>query len=176
MNGGFIVKKEVKLNNLILKQTQMERQFDLLTVMPKTYKSLSAFDGLLDDADLDKIQLEMIKIRTSQINGCAYCLHLHTQESLKYGERQQRIFLMSAWREARSWFNEKDRVILELTEQVTLISNQGVNDELFQKAISLFGEKTTAQIIIAIVSINAWNRLGIAFHMQHVPSHRSGCM
>ena len=131
--------------------------------MPGAYTPLLEFDKILADSELDHIQREMIKIRTSQINGCAYCLNAHTKDALKYGELQKRIFVMSAWREARTWFSEKDQAILELTEEVTLISQYGVTDAVFDKTVELFGEKATAQIILAIVAMNSWNRLAIAF-------------
>jgi len=141
----------------------MKPRFNLLQAVPQAYKPFLELDKMLADTQLDKIQREMIKIRTSQINGCAYCLNVHTKDALKYGERQERIFVMSAWREARNWFGEQDQVILELTEQITLISKHGVSDELFEKAVATFGEVTVAQIILAIVSMNAWNRMAISF-------------
>lgn len=144
----------------------MKPRFKLAQVMPQVYKPLIELDKLLAETELTKIQKEMIKIRTSQINGCAYCLNVHSKDALKYGERQERIFVMSAWREARNWFNEQDQVILELTEQVTLIANHGVTDELFEKAVEIFGEKTTANIILSITMMNAWNRLGVSFGNQ----------
>jgi AhpD family alkylhydroperoxidase len=141
----------------------MKPRFNLLEALPQAYKPLIDLDKMLADTALSKIQKEMIKIRTSQINGCAYCLNMHTKDALKFGEQAQRIFVMSAWREAKNWFSEQDQVILELTEEVTLIADYGVSDELFEKAVALFGEVTTAQIILSIVSMNAWNRLGIGF-------------
>ncbi|MDN3548605.1 carboxymuconolactone decarboxylase family protein [Mucilaginibacter aquaedulcis] len=142
----------------------MKERFNLLQVLPGAYKPFIELDKMLADTPLDKIQREMIKVRTSQINGCAYCLNMHTKDAIKYGEQPQRLYVMSAWREALNWFSEQDQVILELTEQVTNISEHGVSDELFEKAVALFGEATTAKIILAIVSMNSWNRLGIAFH------------
>jgi AhpD family alkylhydroperoxidase len=144
----------------------MKTRFNLLKVVPQAYGPLVEFDKLLANSPLDKIQREMIKIRASQINGCAYCLNYHTKDALKHGEKQERIFVMSAWREARNWFSETDQVILELTEEVTLIGNHGVNDALFEKAVNTFGEETTAYIILGIVAMNAWNRLGVAFGKQ----------
>jgi AhpD family alkylhydroperoxidase len=141
----------------------MKTRFNLLSALPRAYTPLLEFDKILADSELDHIQREMIKIRTSQINGCAYCLNAHTKDALKYGEQQQRIFVMSAWREARNWFSEKDQAILELTEEVTIISQHGVSDAVFEKTVELFGEKATAQIILAIVAMNSWNRLAIAF-------------
>src|ERR1700744_4053557 len=115
----------------------MKPRFNLLSVIPHAYAPLIEMDKLLADTKLERIQREMIKIRTSQINGCAYCLNAHTKDAVKYGENPQRIFVMSAWREARNWFSETDQLILELTEEVTLISKHGVRDELFEKAVAL---------------------------------------
>lgn len=142
------------------------KRFNLVKAIPQAYAPLLEFDKLLANSPLDKIQREMIKIRASQINGCAYCLNYHTKDALKYGEKQERIFVMSAWREARNWFSEADQLILELTEEVTLISHHGVSDTLFEKAVNTFGEETTAYIILGIVAMNAWNRLGVAFGKQ----------
>lgn len=144
----------------------MKSRFNLIQAIPQAYKPFMELDKMLMDTPLDKIQREMIKIRTSQINGCAFCLNMHSRDALKYGERQERIFVMSAWREARNWFSEQDQLLLELTEQVTLISHHGVSNEIFEKAVAMFGEVTVAQIILAIVSMNSWNRLGIAFGKQ----------
>ncbi|WP_374950094.1 carboxymuconolactone decarboxylase family protein [Mucilaginibacter sp.] len=141
----------------------MKARFNLLAVVPQAYKPFIELDKLLMDTQLDPVQKEMIKIRTSQINGCAYCLNIHTKDALKYGENPQRIFVMSAWREARNWFSETDQLILEITEEVTLISNHGVSDEVFERAVTILGEETTAKVILAIVAMNSWNRLGIAF-------------
>ncbi len=144
----------------------METRFNLLKALPQAYGPFIELDRMLAHAGLDKLQKEMIKIRASQINGCAYCLNVHTRDALKYGELPQRIFVMSAWREAPNWFSETDQVILQLTEEVTIISGHGVSDELFDKAVKLFGEETTGYIILAIISINAWNRLGVAFNLH----------
>jgi AhpD family alkylhydroperoxidase len=141
----------------------MKPRFNLISAIPQAYKPLIELDKILAETNLERIQQEMIKIRTSQINGCAYCLNVHTKDALKHGEQQQRIFVMSAWREARNWFSEADQLILQLVEEVTLISKHGVSDELFEKAVATFGEVTTAQIILATVAMNAWNRLGVAF-------------
>lgn len=141
----------------------MKTRFNLLKAVPQAYKPFIELDKLLAETQLDPIQKEMIKVRTSQINGCAFCLNMHTKDALKYGERQERLFVLSAWREARNWFSEADQAILQLTEEITLIARHGVSDETFDTAVALFGEETTARIILAIVSMNSWNRLGISF-------------
>jgi AhpD family alkylhydroperoxidase len=142
------------------------KRFNLLTLVPKAYEPFIELNKLLADMQLEPIQKEMIKIRASQINGCAYCLNAHTKDALKAGENPQRIFVMSAWREAKNWFSEADQAILELTEAVTLIAERGVSDEIFDKATAMFGEETTAKIILAIISMNSWNRLAISFGKQ----------
>jgi AhpD family alkylhydroperoxidase len=142
------------------------KRFNLLTLVPKAYEPFIELNKLLADMQLEPIQKEMIKIRTSQINGCAYCLNAHTKDALKAGENPQRIFVMSAWREAKNWFSEADQAILELTEAVTLIAEHGVSDEIFDKATAMFGEETTAKIILATISMNSWNRLAISFGKQ----------
>lgn len=104
---------------------------------------------------------ELIKIRASQINKCAFCLDMHTQDAIKEGESERRIYLLSAWKESHL-FTEQEKVVLQLTEEVTNISIDGVSDETYNNVITHFGEKVTAQIIMLIVIINAWNRISIS--------------
>jgi AhpD family alkylhydroperoxidase len=112
------------------------------------------------------IQKELIKIRASQINGCAFCLNMHTADARKYGETEKRIYLISAWREA-DVFTEEEQAILALTEQITMISNH-VSDEVYQNAARLFEDKYLAEIILLIITINSWNRLAIATGMRAI--------
>src|SRR5688572_5954925 len=109
----------------------MSSRFQLVKVFPQAFKPLIDLENLLGKSTLTKLQKHLIKIRASQINQCAYCLNMHTQEALKLGEDPKRIYLLNAWREANSFFNEKDRIILQLTEEVTNISNHGVSDETY---------------------------------------------
>ena len=104
-------------------------------------------------------------MRASQINGCAYCIDMHTKDALKNGETQQRIFLLSAWREV-NLYTEEERVVLAMTEEITLISQHGLTPETYQRAKQFFDENDIAQIIMAIVTINAWNRIAISTLMQ----------
>jgi AhpD family alkylhydroperoxidase len=135
-------------------------------VQPDAYRAMDALDQYCKNAKLDNLQKEMIKIRTSQINGCAYCVNIHTRDARKYGETEQRIYLMSVWREAPNVFSEEDQLLLAITEEITLIHQHGLSDALYDKSIQLFGEERTAQIIMAIITINAWNRIGVAFNMH----------
>ena len=135
-------------------------------VQPEAYKALNALDVYNSKSGIDKLQREMIKIRASQINGCAYCVNSHTKDALKLGETAQRIFLMGVWREAKNVFSEEEQLLLEMTEQITLIHQHGLSDDLYEKSIRLFGEEKTAQIIMAIITINAWNRIGVGLNME----------
>jgi len=135
-------------------------------VQPDAYKALLELNKYVARTGIDKLQREMIKIRASQINGCAYCVNSHTRDARKLGETEQRIYLMSVWREAPNVFNEEEQLLLEMTEKITLIHQHGLSDNLYNKAISLFGEEKTAQIIMAIITINAWNRIGVSLSMH----------
>lgn len=139
------------------------KRIDLFSVEPNAYKALVPLETYVQGSALTKTHKELIKIRASQINGCAFCLDMHTRDALKFGETPQRIFLLNAWREA-DLFTEEEKVILELTEQITLVNHGGLSDELYHKAISTFGENYVAQIIIACVAINSWNRIAISTH------------
>ena len=115
----------------------------------------------LGHSDLNKTHLELIKIRASQINGCAFCLDMHTKDALKQGETNQRIFLLNAWRETQL-FTDEERAVLAITEEVTLITNNGLSNETYSEAEKLFSPNYIAQVIMAVVTINAWNRIAIS--------------
>lgn len=132
---------------------------------PEAFKAMYVLEQYLQTTALTKIHKELIKIRTSQINGCAFCLDMHTNDALKYGETQQRIFVLPAWRETILYTTE-ERALLALTEEVTLIHNGGVKDETYKTAVALLGEAYTAQALMAITTINAWNRIAISTQMQ----------
>ncbi|MBT2621153.1 MULTISPECIES: carboxymuconolactone decarboxylase family protein [Chryseobacterium] len=129
------------------------------------YKAMMGLEGYLQTISLNPIQKELIKIRASQINGCAFCLDMHTKDAMKYGETPQRIYLLNAWREALELFTEEEQVLLMMTEEITLISHKGLTEETYQKAKSFFDETQISQIIMAIVTINAWNRIAISTHL-----------
>jgi len=107
---------------------------------------------------------ELIKIRASQINGCAYCITMHTQEARKIGETEQRIYALSAWRES-PLFSDEERAILAFTEEVTLIANGGVREKTFENMRLYFDDNTIAQILFQISQINTWNRIAVTTHM-----------
>ncbi|MEO6134243.1 MAG: carboxymuconolactone decarboxylase family protein [Ginsengibacter sp.] len=128
---------------------------------PHAFKAMLGMEQYIRSTSLPKALCELIKIRASQINGCAYCLDMHTQEAIQIGETTRRIFALSAWKES-PLFSEKERAALQLAEEVTLISEDGVCDETYDSAIKLFGDQTVAQIIMQIIIINSWNRIAVA--------------
>ncbi|MBS1681382.1 MAG: carboxymuconolactone decarboxylase family protein [Bacteroidetes bacterium] len=128
---------------------------------PAAYQAMMALENYGKTCPLNQKLKELIKMRASQINGCAYCLDMHTEDALKLGESPRRIFALSVWHESHL-FTEEERALLQLTEEVTKISEKGVADDTYNKVLSLFGEKLTAQIIMLIVTINAWNRIAVS--------------
>jgi AhpD family alkylhydroperoxidase len=134
------------------------------TVAPQAYQAMMNLEKYISTTSLTPVHKELIKIRASQINGCAYCINMHSIDARKYGVSEQRIYLLSAWREA-DVYTEEEKAILALTEQVTMISNH-VSEEVYQNAARLFDGKYLAEIIMMIITINAWNRIGVATGMR----------
>lgn len=142
----------------------MRTKMNLFTVVPEGYKAMMAFEQYLAGTSLSKTHKELIKIRASQINGCAFCLDMHSKDARANGETEQRIYTLSAWRDT-NFFTEEEQAVLALTEEVTLVS-QHVSERTFNEAVSILGEKYTAEVILAIVIINGWNRIAITTGMQ----------
>ncbi len=128
---------------------------------PSAYEAMITLENWGKNCTLSPLHKELIKIRASQINGCAYCLDMHTEVALKLGETARRIFAISVWHESHL-FSEEERVLLQLTDELTEIHKCGVSDETYTKTVNCFGEKLTAQIIMLIVTINSWNRIAVA--------------
>ena len=144
----------------------MKKRINISTIEPQAYKAMFGLETYLAGTDFPKTLKELIKIRASQINSCAYCIDMHTKDALKNGETNQRIFLLSAWKEAKYLFTEEEQTVLTMTEEITLIHKNGLSDETYQKATEFFTEEQIAQIIMAIVTINAWNRIAVSTHLQ----------
>src|SRR5690606_5669909 len=136
----------------------MKNRIDIQALEPKAYEPMLALENYLRTSQLSKTHLELIKIRASQINGCAFCINMHTADAIKQGETAQRIFLLNAWRETEH-FTIEERIILAITEEITLISQDGLSESTYQQAEKLFDKNYIAQIIMAVVTINAWNRI-----------------
>lgn len=139
----------------------MKQRFNIEKEVPEAYKAVYGLSLSLNKIGITPIQKELIKIRASQINSCAFCINMHTQEALKIGETQQRIFLISAWRET-DLFSEEEKAILLLTEEVTLIHKEGVSDSTYELLEKYFSTQTIAEMVMSIVLINAWNRIAVS--------------
>ena len=142
----------------------MEQRMNLFAIEPEGYKAMVGLDNYIKSTELTAIHKELIKIRTSQINGCAFCLDMHTKDARKYGESEQRIYTLSAWRDT-PFFTPEEQALLALTEEVAMISNH-VSESTYNNAVKLLGEKYVAQAIIAMTAINVWNRIAISTGMQ----------
>ncbi len=135
-----------------------------ITVEAKAYEAMMGLENYLDNSSLDKKHSEMIRIRASQINGCAYCINMHTKDARAIGETEQRIYALNAWRET-PFFTPEERAILAVTEEITNIKH-GVTEKTMEEAEQLLGKSYLSQVIMAGVIINAWNRIGIGTGMQ----------
>jgi AhpD family alkylhydroperoxidase len=144
----------------------MTKRLDFNAVEPSAYTAMDALDQYVHNSSIDKFHQELIRIKASQINGCAFCVDMHSRDARKLGEPEQRIYLISAWREAGNIFSAEERLLLQMTEEITLIHQNGLSDTTYEQAIALFGQQKTAQIIMAIITINAWNRIGVSTKMH----------
>lgn len=131
-------------------------------IEPDAYQAVLGMERYVRGSGLPKALYELVKIRASQLNGCAYCLDMHTRDARADGEDQRRLDVLSAWREAPRLFSEEEQAALALTEAVTLISEAGVSDEVWGNATKRFGESGTVRLLMAIATINVWNRLAVS--------------
>jgi AhpD family alkylhydroperoxidase len=143
----------------------MQKRFNFKEVAPNALKAMVGLEVYISQSSISKTNKELIKIRASQINGCAYCINIHTQDAIKNGETNQRIFLLNAWREADGIFTEEEKIVLAITEEITLIHKSGLSDETYTNALQFFSEAQIADIISAIITINLWNRLVLSTHL-----------
>ena len=141
--------------------TTVPTRLDFAKSAPKVFRALVGFDAAARDG-LDPALVELIQIRASHLNHCAYCLHMHTNDARKAGESEDRLHMVAVWREARHFFTEKEQAALALTEAVTLVVDGGVPDEVYAQAAARFEEEELAQVFGLIFAINTWNRLALA--------------
>ncbi|NME98274.1 carboxymuconolactone decarboxylase family protein [Aneurinibacillus aneurinilyticus] len=139
----------------------METRFFMEKANPKGYTAMLGLEKYLMSTSIDKKLRELIKIRASQINGCAFCIDMHTKDARKIGETEQRIYALNAWRET-PFFTPEERTVLALTKAITLVTEGHVADSVYNEVRRYFDETKTSEIIMAIVTINAWNRIAIA--------------
>jgi AhpD family alkylhydroperoxidase len=143
----------------------MEERLNYGKAAPRGYRALSAFDSAVNESDLEPLLLELVRMRASQINGCAYCLDMHSKDARALGESEQRLYGLSAWREA-PYYTERERAALLWTEEITLISQSHASDAAYAEARAHFSEVELANLTLAIIAINSWNRLAIGFRSQ----------
>jgi AhpD family alkylhydroperoxidase len=139
----------------------MHKRISIKEIDPEAYKAMLVLEEYGTHSGVKENLKELIKIRASQINKCAYCIDMHTEDAMKAGESERRTFALSAWQESHL-FSEGERAALQLTEEVTLIGKHGVSDGTYNSCINIFGEKITAALIMQIVIINAWNRIAVS--------------
>lgn len=144
----------------------MKKRIIIQELEPQAYQAMFGLEKYLNNSNLDKTIKELIKIRASQINGCAYCIELHTKDALNNGEEPRRIFALSAWWES-PLFTKKERSVLQMTDEVSLIAKNGLASETYNNAKENFSDNEIAQIIMQIGTINLWNRIAVSTHLVH---------
>jgi AhpD family alkylhydroperoxidase len=151
-----------------MEEIDMEQRINYMKTNREVVKLMMGLEEYKKTTEIDSTLIELIKIRASQINGCAYCLDMHTKDARAMGETEQRIYCLSAWRET-PFYSDSERAALELTEAVTAISANGVPDELYERVRLHFDEKQYIDLVTIIITINGWNRLAIS--AQSIPGH-----
>ena len=143
----------------------MQQRLDYIKIAPDALKAMRGLETYVRSSGIDRILLELIKTRASQINGWAYCIDMHTKDARAHGETEQRLYALSAWREA-PFFTDKERAALAWTEALTLISQTNAPDEVYNELRNHFTDLEIVNLSYAITTINAWNRLAIGFRAQ----------
>jgi AhpD family alkylhydroperoxidase len=143
----------------------MEQRFDYLKSAPGSYKAMSGLEQYLGACGLEPALLHLIKFRASQINGCAFCLDMHSKDLRAIGESEHRLYSLEAWREC-PYYTPRERAALGWTEAVTLVTNGHVPDHIYEEVRRQFNEKEICDLTLAVVTINAWNRLAISARIE----------
>ncbi len=140
----------------------MEPRLQAHKVAPGAYHAMLGLESYVHSCGLESSLLELVKLRASVINGCAFCVDMHTKDARAAGESEQRLYSISVWRET-PFYTERERAALAWTEAVTQISHRHVPDEVYQEARKHFSEKELVDLTLAVIAINGWNRLAISF-------------
>jgi len=140
-------------------------RLDWYKTLPEGLNAMFSLQKVVDQSKIDHKLLELVKIRASQINGCAHCLEMHTKDALALGESDQRIYLLSAWREA-PFYSERERAALAWCEALTNLSQTGAPDKVYLEVEKLFAPTELVELTLAIVAINSWNRLAVGFRSE----------
>jgi AhpD family alkylhydroperoxidase len=146
----------------IAREGTMEMRIDYGSVATEATQAMLGLEGYVHGCDLEPALLELVKMRASQLNGCAYCLDMHSKDARAGGETEQRLYLLPAWREA-PFYSPRERAALAWTEALTLISATDITDELYAATREHFDEGELVGLTMAVIAINGWNRLSIAF-------------
>ena len=139
----------------------MKPRMNFYQAAPDTIKALTALETQVQGSGLEQSLIELVKTRASQINGCAFCINMHTQDARKHGETEQRLYLLNAWREAPV-YSERERAALAWTEALTLVAESHVPDSVYDEVRQHFDERELADLTLAVVAINGWNRIAIS--------------
>ncbi len=140
----------------------MQSRIEFTKIAPGAMKTMYGLEKYLAECALEPSLMDLIRLRASQINGCAYCIDMHTKDARARGESEQRLYELVAWRET-PFYTERERAALAWTEAVTLIADEHVPDEVYEQAREQFTEQELVDLTLAIVAINGWNRFAISF-------------
>ncbi|WP_419907939.1 carboxymuconolactone decarboxylase family protein [Hoeflea sp.] len=144
----------------------MQERIDSFKAAPDLMKAMLAFESAVSGSGLEHSLVELVKTRASQINGCAYCIHMHTGDARKAGESEERLYLLSAWRES-SLYTLRERAALEWTEALTLIAETAAPDDVYERLRAHYTEEEMVKLTLLIGAINIWNRIAVGFRSQH---------
>ncbi len=144
----------------------MEARLNPYKAAPGAMQALMTFEKYVQSSGLEKSLIDLLKTRASQINGCAFCIHMHTKDARTNGETEERLYLLDAWRES-SLYSERERAALAWTEAVTLVSQTHVPDAVFNELRQHFSEEEIVKLTMLVATINAWNRIAISFRSPH---------
>src|SRR5512135_3745388 len=151
--------------------TTVQPRLDYKSIAPEGFKALSGLETYVKHCGLERALLELVRLRASQLNGCAYCIDMHTKDARAEGEAEQRLYALSAWRET-PFYSDRERAALAWTEAVTLVNRDHVPDDVYQEARCHFSEKEIVDLTLAVIAINSWNRLAISFRAVPGTYHR----
>ena len=143
-------------------ETNMKSRLDPAKAAPAAYKAMLGLEHYLSQSSIEKPLRELVKVRVSQINGCAYCLDMHSKDARAAGETEQRLYLLNGWREA-PFYSDRERAGLGWAEALTLVHETHVPDEVYEEARRHFSEPELTDLTLLVITINSWNRLAIAF-------------
>jgi AhpD family alkylhydroperoxidase len=143
----------------------MQERIKVKQTTPDAYKGMNQLEDFVAKSKLDPLYKELVRIRASQINGCAYCIDMHTEDARKLGASEKKIYAVSAWKES-PLFSDEEKALFAFTEEVTKISERGVTDETYSNLSKYFDAESIAELIMLNVAINSWNRIAVSTHLQ----------